>query len=144
MFKEFKKFILRGNVVDLAVAVVVGAAFNSVVQSFVKDMITPLVSAFYKQQKFSESYFTFRGSHFLYGDFINNFISFFIIAAVVFFFVVQPINKLTSIANRNETTPEPTTRKCPECMSEVPKAASRCAFCTTKLTPDKKSAKSAS
>ncbi|MDL2342128.1 MAG: large conductance mechanosensitive channel protein MscL [Patescibacteria group bacterium] len=134
MFKEFKKFILRGNVVDLAVAVVVGAAFNSVVQSFVKDMITPLVSAVYQQQKFSEAYFSFRGSHFLYGDFINNFISFFIIAAVVFFFVVQPINRLVTIANRKATTPEPSTKKCPDCLSVVPKAASRCAFCTSKLT----------
>lgn len=133
MFSEFKKFILRGNVVDLAVAVVIGAAFNSVVQSFVKDMITPLVSAFYKQQKFSESYFTFRGSHFMYGDFLNNFISFFIVAAVVFFFVVQPINKVVAIANRKATTPDPTTKKCPECLSEVPLKATRCAFCAVKL-----------
>ncbi|MBC7708380.1 large conductance mechanosensitive channel protein MscL [Polaromonas sp.] len=137
MFKEFKKFILRGNVVDLAVAVVVGAAFNSVVQSFVKDMITPLVSAVYQQQKFSEAYFSFRGSHFLYGDFINNLISFFIIAAVVFFFVVQPINKVVTIANRKETTAEPSTKKCPECLSVVPKAATRCAFCTSKLVVTK-------
>ena len=138
MFKEFKKFILRGNVVDLAVAVVVGAAFNAVVQSFVKDMITPLVSAFYQQQKFSEAYFTFRGSHFLYGDFVNNFISFFIIAAVVFFFVVQPINKVVTISNRKNTTPEPSTKKCPECFSIIAKEASRCAFCTAKLTPTAK------
>ncbi len=133
MFKEFKKFILRGNVVDLAVAVVIGAAFNAVVQSFVKDMITPLVSAFYKQQKFSEAYFIFRGSRFMYGDFVNNFISFFIIAAVVFFFVVQPINKVVTIANRRATTPEPSTKKCPECLSAIPKDAKRCAFCTSVL-----------
>lgn len=133
MFKEFKKFILRGNVVDLAVAVVVGAAFNAVIQSFVKDMITPLVSAIYQQKKFSEAFFSFRGSHFLYGDFINNFLSFFIIAAVVFFFVVQPINKLVTLTNRKENALEPSTKKCPHCLSVVQQAASRCAFCTSKL-----------
>lgn len=133
MFKEFKKFILRGNVVDLSVAVVVGAAFNSVVQSFVKDMITPLVSAIYQQQTFSKAFFEFRGSQFLYGNFINNIISFLIIAAVVFFFVVQPINKLTTATTRKQTTAEPSTKKCPECLSEVPHAAKRCAFCTSKL-----------
>lgn len=137
MYKEFKKFILRGNVVDLAVTVVVGAAFNSVVQSFVKDMITPLVSAFYQQQKFSEAYFVFRGSRFMYGDFINNFISFFIIAAVVFFFVVQPINKVVTIANRKQNPPDPSTVKCPHCLSVIPKAASRCAFCTSKIVATK-------
>lgn len=118
-----------------AVAVVVGAAFNAVVQAFVRDMITPLISAIYKQDKFSEAFFTFRGSQFLYGDFINNVVSFLIIAAVVFFLVVQPINKLTAIAAKNKSTPEPTTRKCPDCLSEVPKAATRCAFCTSKLRP---------
>ena len=133
MFKEFKKFVLRGNVVDLAIAVVVGAAFNAVVQSFVKDMITPLVSAFYQQQEFSKAYFTLRGSHFLYGDFINNIISFLIISMVVFFLIVQPLNRLHTISNRNKDTEEPTTKKCPECLSEIPKAASRCAFCTSKL-----------
>ncbi len=138
MLKEFKKFILRGNVVDLAIAVVIGAAFNAVVQSLVKDFITPLISAVYKQQKFSEAFFTIRGSHFMYGDFINTFVSFFIIAAVVFFLVVQPINKLVSIANRNESTPEPSTIKCPHCLSEIPKAATRCAFCTSKLEVSKK------
>jgi len=132
MFKEFKKFVLRGNVVDLAVAVVVGAAFNSVVQSFVKDMITPLISAIYKQDSFSKAAFQFRGSDFLYGNFINNIISFLIIAAVVFFFVVQPINKLTAAAARNKTTPEPAHKKCLECLSEIPRAAKRCAFCTSK------------
>ena len=144
MFKEFKKFILRGNVVDLAVAVVIGAAFNAVVQSFVKDMITPLVSAFYKQQKFSESYFAFRGSHFLYGDFLNNFISFFIIASVVFFFVVQPINRIVTIANRKATTPEPSTKKCPECLSAIQKDAKRCAFCTSVLDVADKTTKKSS
>lgn len=134
MFQEFKKFILRGNVVDLAVAVVVGAAFNSVIQAFVKDLITPLISAFYKQETFSEASFTIRGSEFLYGDFFNNLISFLIVAAVIFFLVVQPVNRLTALSKRKGTaTAEPTTKKCPHCISEIPKAASRCAFCTAKL-----------
>lgn len=140
MLQEFKKFILRGNVVDLAVAVVVGAAFNSVIQAFVRDMITPLIAAVYQQDKFSEAFFTINGSKFLYGDFINNVISFLIIAAVVFFLVVQPINKLTALTAKKKTTEEPSTRKCPECLSEVPKAASRCSFCTSKIEPLTKTA----
>jgi large conductance mechanosensitive channel len=143
MFKDFKKFILRGNVVDLAVAVVIGAAFNSVVTGLVKDFITPLiqgatgnssgkaVQGVYHLDVFSK--------HFLFpwGDFVSTVISFVIIAAVVFFFVVQPINKLLAISNRNKTTPEPTTKKCPECFSEVPKQATRCAFCQIKLKAEK-------
>ncbi|MDB5169389.1 MAG: large-conductive mechanosensitive channel [Candidatus Saccharibacteria bacterium] len=135
MLKDFKKFILRGNVVDLAVAVVIGSAFSGIVNSLVKDMITPLVAAVYKQQQFAAAHFSFRGSQFMYGDFINAVISFLIIAAVVFFLVVQPINHLTSrVKAGKEEAPEPSTRKCPECLSEVPKAATRCAFCTSKLT----------
>jgi large conductance mechanosensitive channel len=135
MLQEFKKFILRGNVVDLAVAVVIGAAFSAVVTALVKDFITPLVGAFYKQQQFTQAYFTYRGSHFMYGDFVNLFVSFLIEAAVVFFLVVQPLNKFIAYTNRRKTTPEPSTQKCPYCLSEVPKAARRCAFCTSKLTP---------
>lgn len=140
MLQEFKKFILRGNVVDLAVAVVVGAAFNSVIQAFVRDMITPLIAAVYRQDKFSEAFFTINGSKFLYGDFINNVISFLIVAAVVFFLVVQPLNKLTALTAKKTTTEEPTTRKCPECLSEIPKAATRCSFCTSKIQPIAKAA----
>ncbi len=140
MFQEFKKFILRGNVVDLAVAVVVGAAFNAVIQAFVRDMITPLIAAIYQQDKFSEAFFTINGSRFLYGDFINNVVSFLIVAAVVFFLVVQPINKLTVLTAKKKTTTEPTTRKCPECLSEIPKAATRCSFCTSKIQPLTKTA----
>jgi len=138
MLKEFKKFIMRGNVVDLAVAVAVGAAFTSVVQGIVKDLITPLISAIGGQHDFSELTFTINGSTFLYGDVINLIISFLVIAAVVFFLVVQPINKLQSLANRNKTAEEPTERKCPECLSDIPKAASRCKFCTAKISPVKK------
>lgn len=137
MFKDFKKFILRGNVVDLAVAVVLGAAFNSVIQGFVKDFITPLITGITgggAAIKGIETVILFN-KHFVFnwGDFISLAISFILIAAVVFFLVVQPINKLTTIANRDKSTPEPSTKKCPECLSEVSKKATRCAFCQIKL-----------
>ncbi|HET6864222.1 MAG TPA: large conductance mechanosensitive channel protein MscL [Candidatus Saccharimonadales bacterium] len=138
MFKEFRKFILRGNVVDLAVGVVLGAAFNGVVQAFVKDMITPLVSAISGgHTQFKDYSFPFRGQLFTYGDFINTLISFLIVAAVVFFFVVQPINKLTELAARRKDTEEPTTKKCEFCLSEIPREATRCKFCTSKLSVKK-------
>lgn len=137
MFKDFRKFILRGNVVDLAVAVVVGAAFNSVIQAVVKDIITPLIAAIGGQPDFSALKFQINGSTFMYGDVLNFVISFLIVAAVVFFLVVQPINKLQARAIRNKTTEEPTEMKCPECLSTIPKAATRCAFCTTKLSTTK-------
>lgn len=133
MLKDFKKFILRGNTVDLAVAVVVGAAFSAIVAALVKDLITPMIAAIGGQPDFSKLHFTINNSTFLYGDFINAVVSFVIIAAVIFFMVIQPINKLVARASRNKTTPEPSTIKCPKCLSEVPKAASRCAFCTSKL-----------
>ncbi|MEO6761672.1 MAG: large conductance mechanosensitive channel protein MscL [Candidatus Saccharimonadales bacterium] len=139
MLKEFKKFVMRGNVVDLAVAVVVGAAFNSVIQGLVKDIITPLIAAIGGQHDFSTLSFTINNSKFLYGDVINLIISFLVIAAVVFFLVVQPLNRLQSLSNKRKTPEEPTDRKCPECLSEIPKAASRCAFCTSKVTPLAKS-----
>jgi large conductance mechanosensitive channel len=135
MFKEFRKFIMRGNVVDLAVAVVVGAAFNSVVQGIVKDLITPLIAAIGGQHDFSRLAFTINGSKFLYGDVINLIISFMVIAAVIFFLVVQPLNKLQGLANKRKAPEEPTERQCPECLSDIPKAASRCKFCTAKVTP---------
>ena len=135
MLSEFKKFILRGNVIDLAVAVVVGAAFNSVVQGIVKDLITPLIAAIGGKPNFANLYFKLHGSTFMYGDVINLIISFLLIAIIIFFFVVQPINKLQSLANRSKVAEEPTDRKCPECLSKIPKAAKRCAFCTTKVTP---------
>lgn len=133
MFQDFKKFILRGNTVDLAVAVVVGAAFGAIVTALVKDIITPLIGAIGGQPDFSRLTFTLNNSKFLYGDFINAVVGFLIIAAVIFFLVVQPINKMTTLANRKNTTPEPSTKKCPECLSEVPKKATRCAFCQIKL-----------
>jgi large conductance mechanosensitive channel len=135
MLSEFKKFILRGNVVDLAVAVVVGSAFNGVVQGIVKDLITPLIAAVGGKPNFANLSFRLHGSLFMYGDVLNLLISFLIIALVVFFMVVQPINKLRDFANRSKTPEEPADRKCPECLSTIPKAATRCAFCTTKVTP---------
>ncbi len=133
MFKEFKKFILRGNVVDLAVGVVIGAAFNSVIQAMVKDMITPVISAIGGTKHFANAAFTVHGSQFLYGDFLNALISFLVVAAVVFFFVVQPINKLTALAMRSKGTEEPDTKKCDYCISEIPKDATKCKFCTADL-----------
>ena len=133
MLKDFKKFVLRGNTVDLAVAVVVGAAFSAIVTSMVKGLITPLIAAVGGKSNFAGQYFVINHSKFLYGDFINAVISFLIIATVVFFLVVQPINKLVTISNRNKTTEESANKKCPECLSEIPKAATRCAFCTAKL-----------
>jgi large conductance mechanosensitive channel len=129
MLKGFKEFILRGNAVDLAVGVIVGAAFNNIVSSIVKDLITPLIGAFVNTSDFSSLYFTIHGSKFAYGDFFNSLLSFFIIATVVYFFVVIPINKLTARLHKGPP-PEATTKKCSECLSEIPIKATRCAYCT--------------
>lgn len=140
MLKEFKKFILRGNVVDLAVAVVVGAAFNTVIQSLVKDIIQPLINGVTGGKGSAVqgvAHVDLANRHFIFtwGDFVSSAISFIIIAGVVFLFVVEPINKLQALSNRRKTPEEPTDRKCPECLSTIPKAAKRCAFCTAKVTP---------
>lgn len=132
MLNGFKQFLLRGNVVDLAVGVVIGAAFGAVVTALVKDLLTPLIAAVVKAPDFSNLFFTMNGSKFLYGEFVNAAISFVIIAAAVYFFVVLPINALISRARR-EPPADPTTKKCPECLSEVPIAARRCAFCTSAI-----------
>ena len=129
---EFKQFVLRGNVVDLAVGIVIGAAFAAVVQAAVTDLLTPLIAAIFGQPDFSQLTFKLNGSTFKYGHFLNALISFLIIALVVFFFVVKPINALTSLAHRRES-PDPSTRKCPECRSEIPIDARRCAFCTSEV-----------
>lgn len=133
MLKDFRKFILRGNVVDLAVAVVIGAAFTTIVQALVKDMITPLIAAIGGKADFSNLYFTINNSKFMYGDLLNAIISFLMISAVIFFFVVQPVNKLVAYANRNKETEEPTEKKCQYCLSSIPKDAKKCAFCTSKV-----------
>jgi len=131
---EFKAFILRGNVVDLAVGIVIGAAFGVVVAAFVKDLITPFIAAIGGKPDFSSVGFTINKSRFLVGDFINAFISFLIIAAVVFFFVVRPVNALMN-RSKTELPVDPTTRECPYCMSSIPITATRCAFCTQKVPP---------
>jgi large conductance mechanosensitive channel len=129
---EFKQFLLRGNVIDLAVAFVIGAAFAALVQAAVADLLTPLVAAIFGQPDFSDLTFTINGSVFRYGHFLNVLIAFVTISFVVFFFVVKPINRLMELSRRRES-PDPTTRKCPECVSEIPIDARRCAFCTSEV-----------
>ncbi len=131
--KGFKQFLLRGNVVDLAVGVVMGVAFGSVVAAIVKDLLTPLIAAVVKAPDFSGLYFTLNGSKFLYGEFVNAAIAFVIVATAVYFFVVLPINALIARAKR-EPPADPTTKKCPECLSEIPIGARRCAFCTSVIS----------
>jgi large conductance mechanosensitive channel len=134
MLKEFREFILRGNLVDLAVAVVIGTAFGAVVTAFVKDLVTPLIAAVGGKPDFADLSFTINDSRFMYGDFLNVILAFVIIAAVIFFFVVKPVNALMA---RYQPAPavDVKTRECPECMSDIPIAASRCAFCTTEVGP---------
>ena len=132
--KEFRQFLLRGNVVDLAVAVVIGVVFGAVVSALVADLITPFIAAIFGEPDFSNLTFTINKSVFKYGDFINAAITFVIVAAVVFFFIVKPVNALIS-RSRREPPSDPTTRRCPECLSEIPIDARRCAFCTSQVTP---------
>ena len=129
MLKEFREFILRGNLVDLAVAVVIGTAFTAVVTALVKDLITPLIAAIGGEPDFSDLTFTINDSVFRYGDFLNALLSFLIIAAVVFFLVIKPVGALLARL-RTEPPVAEETRECPECMSQIPKAARRCAYCT--------------
>jgi large conductance mechanosensitive channel len=130
VLKEFRKFLLRGNVIDLAIAVVIGLAFGAVITAFVEDIVTPLIAAIGGQPDFSRLTFTINDSTFRYGDLINKIISFVIIAAVIFFLVVVPLNKLIA-RSRREPPADPTTRKCPECLSEIPIGAARCAYCSS-------------
>ena len=134
MLQGFKQFMLRGNVLDLAVAVVMGAAFGAVVTALVKDLITPLIAAVIGKPDFSAIEFTVHGSRFPIGDFVNATISFILISAAVYFFMVLPVNKIIARMRRGEAAPDPTTKKCPECLSDVPIAARRCAFCTSSFT----------
>lgn len=129
----FKQFILRGNVVDLAVGVVMGAAFGTVVSGFVKDLLTPLIAAVVGKQDFSALKFTINGSQFLYGDLMNALVSFLLIAGAVYYFVVLPVNTLMARAKKEQPA-DPTTKKCPECKSEIATDARRCAFCTSQVT----------
>jgi large conductance mechanosensitive channel len=129
MLKDFRQFLLRGSLVDLAIAVVIGAAFGAVVTALVKDLITPLIAAVGGQPDFGGLDFTINKSRFAYGDFFNAIISFTVIAAVVFFFVVKPVNALMERLQTSEPVDEET-RECPACLSQIPFAARRCAYCT--------------
>jgi len=129
--KEFRDFILRGNVVDLAVGIMIGGAFGGIVTALVKDIITPFIGMFGKVD-LSNLNTTINGAKFGFGDFLNTVVSFLILASVVFFFVVKPVNHLMSL-RKTETPVAPTTRECPQCLSSIPALASRCAFCTAEV-----------
>lgn len=130
--RDFRQFLLRGTVVDLAIAVMAGAAFGAVISALVADLLTPLITAIFGKQDFSNLTFTINGSIFRYGHFLNAAIAFVIVAAVLFFLVVVPINSLVA-RSRKQPPADPTTRKCPECLSEIPVGARRCAHCTSEV-----------
>lgn len=130
MFKGFREFVLRGSVVDLAVGVVIGAAFGTVVTAFVKDLLTPIIAAIVKKPDFSGLFFEVNGAKFLYGDFVNAIISFVLVALAVYYFVVLPVNALMK---RFEKQALPDKKKCPECESDIPITARRCAFCASQV-----------
>lgn len=131
MIKGFREFILRGNVIDLAVAVVIGAAFGAMVTAFVANIITPLIAAIFGKRDFGNLVFTINGSEFRYGLFINAVISFLLIAAVIYFVVVLPMNRMAELRARGKAPEDPATKQCPECLSEIPHGAHKCAFCTS-------------
>ena len=130
MLDGFKKFILRGNVVDMAVGVVMGAAFGAVVTELTKAFLTPLIALVVGKPDYSNLKFTIRATTFPIGEFVNAVISFVLIAAAIYFFVVVPVNMLVARMNRGEKPPDPTTKNCPECLSEIPIEAKRCSHCT--------------
>ncbi len=131
MFSGFAKFVMRGNVADLAVAVVMGAAFGAVITALVKDLLTPLIAALVGKPDFSSLAFTLNNSRLLYGDFINAVISFVLVAAAVYYFAIAPLNALTRRLSPQADAEPPKLKGCPECLSEIPEAARRCKFCTT-------------
>lgn len=132
--KGFKQFLMRGNVVDLAVAVIIGAAFGAVVTALVKDLMTPLIAAVVGKPDFSAIQFEINGSKFLLGDFINAVVSFVLVSAAIYFFVVAPMNALAARRRRGEAPADPTTKACPECLSTIPIGARKCAFCASVLS----------
>jgi large conductance mechanosensitive channel len=134
MLKGFRQFIMRGNVMDLAVAVVIGAAFGAVVTSFVTNILNPLIAAIAGKPDFSAFNLTVNGGVIAYGLFLNALISFLLIAAAVYFFMIAPMNAWKARQARGAAPPDPTTKKCPECLSEIPIAARRCAFCTSQVS----------
>ncbi|MGB8647223.1 MAG: large conductance mechanosensitive channel protein MscL [Anaerolineae bacterium] len=131
----FTKFLMRGNVVELAVAVIIGAAFGAVITAFVKDLITPILGIFGSLPDFAGWVFTINGSKFLIGDFLNNLLAFVIIAAVVYYFVVMPMERAMERFKPEPVVAPETQRDCPQCLSKIPKAASRCAYCTSEVKP---------
>lgn len=133
VLKGFRQFMMRGNVLDLVVAVVMGAAFNGVITALVKDLITPLVAAIFGQRSFSGIHFEIHRSMFPIGDLVNAMVSFVLMGSTVYFLVVVPVNAITAHLRRGGQSHDPTTKKCPECLSEVPIAARRCAHCTSPL-----------
>src|SRR6476660_607943 len=134
MLKGFRQFVMRGNVIDLAVAVVIGGAFGAVVSALVTNIITPLIAAIGGKPDFSAFNATINGAVISYGVFLNAVVSFLMIAAAVYFFMVGPMNAWKARAARNAAPDDPTSKKCPECLSEIPIAAKRCAFCTSVVT----------
>jgi len=135
LLKEFRTFLFRGNIVDLAVAVVLGIAFGTVVKALVGDLLTPIIALIFGKPDFGALSFTINSSHFLYGDFINNLITFVSVAAAIFFFVVKPVSAMAARRARGDVDAESDTRACTECLSDIPKAARRCAFCTAQQVP---------
>jgi large conductance mechanosensitive channel len=133
MLKGFKEFLFRGNVVDLAVAVVIGAAFGAVVTALVKDLITPLIAAIVGKPDFSALTFTINNSKFLYGEFLNAVVSFVLIASAIYFIIVVPMNTIQTRFKKPAAAAAPTTKECPECLSTIPIGAKRCAHCTVVL-----------
>ncbi len=135
ILSEFKEFILRGNVVELAVAVVIGAAFTAVVNSLVNNLLMPVIAAIFGKPDFSNLTFTINNSVFGWGAFVTAVIQFLLVAVAIFFFVVKPVNYFTERRRRGEDVADSDERPCPECLSDIPKAATRCAFCTAQVTP---------
>lgn len=133
MLKGLRDFLLRGNLIELAVAFVMGLAFAGTVTAFVKDLVTPLIAALFGKPDFSGLTFTINNSRFLYGDFLNALLSFVLVGTAVYFFVVVPVKAIMERSNRAAAPAAPVTRQCPECLSEIPIAARRCAHCTTTL-----------
>lgn len=131
--KGFRQFIMRGNVIDLAVAVVIGAAFGAVVTALVADLITPLIAAIVGKPDFSAIMFTVNGSKFKIGEFINAVVSFLLVSAAIYFLIIVPMNAISARLKRGQVPADPTTKVCPECVSEVPILARRCKFCTAAI-----------
>ncbi len=138
MWTGFKQFLMRGNVVDLAVAVVMGAAFGAVVASLVANILTPVIAAVVGKPDFSAYALVINGSKIQYGTFLNALVSFLLVSAAIYFFVVAPMNALQARRNRGQAPADPTTKKCPECLSEIPIAARRCAFCASPVAAEVK------